>query len=173
MRNLLKVLAVAVLVALPLLSFGQKTLKFGHFNSQEIIQAMPERDSAQVKLQKYQKTLEDQLEVMQVEYNNKLQDYMKIKDSATDLIKKTKEEELGQYQQRIQQFQENAQTELRQKQEELMQPIADKIKKAINDLGKDNGFIYIFDLSSNTIQYHSSESQDVTAMLKAKLNIKK
>jgi len=117
MRNSLKVLVVTVLVALPLLSFGQKTLKFGHFNSQEIIQAMPERDSAQVKLQKYQKTLEDQLETMQVEYNNKLQDYLKIKDASTDLIKKTKEEELGQYQQRIQQFQENASTELRQKQE--------------------------------------------------------
>jgi len=54
-----------------------------------------------------------------------------------------------------------------------MQPIADKIKKAITDLGKENGFIYIFDLASNTIQYHSSDSQDVTAMLKAKLNIKK
>ena len=173
MRNYLKVLAVSVLMALPLMSFGQKAYKFGHFNSQEIIQAMPERDSAQVKLQKYQKTLEDQLEVMQVEYNNKLQKYLEEKEKLTDLIRKTREEELGQYQQRIQQYQENASTELRQKQEELMQPIADKIKKAINDLGKENGFLYIFDLSSNTIQYHSADSQDITPLLKAKLNIKK
>jgi outer membrane protein len=173
MRNFLKVLVITVLMALPTLSFGQKTLKFGHFNSQEIIQAMPERDSAQAKLQNLQKTLEDQLQTMQVEYNNKLQKYLEEKDKLTELIRKTREEELGQYQQRTQQFQENASTELRQKQEELMAPIADKIKKAITDIGKDNGFIYIFDLASNTIQYHSSDSQDVTAMLKTKLNIKK
>jgi len=173
MRNSLKVLVITVLIAFPSVSFAQKAYKFGHFNSQEVIQAMPERDSAQVKLQKHQKELENQLEVMQVEYNNKLQDYLKAKDGYTDLIKKTKEEELGQYQQRIQQFQENASQELRQKQEELMQPIAEKIKKAISELGKENGFIYIFDMASNAIQYFSADSQDVTSMLKAKLGIKK
>jgi outer membrane protein len=173
MRNYLKLLVITALIAFPSLSFAQKALKFGHFNSQEIIQGMPERDSAQVKLQKLQKTLEDQLEVMQVEYNNKLQEYLKQKDGYTELIRKTKEEELGQYQQRTQQFQENASQELRQKQEEFMQPIADKIKKAVNDLGKDNGFIYIFDLASNAIQYHSADSQDITPLLKTKLGIKK
>ena len=173
MRNFSKALIITIISVFPLLSFAQKAYKFGHFNSQEIIQAMPERDSAQVKLQKHQKALEDQLEVMQVEYNNKLQKYTEEKDKLTDLIRKDKEQELAQYQQRIQQFQENASQELRQKQEELMQPIAEKIKKAITEVGKDNGFTYIFDLATNTIQYFSSDSQDVTAILKTKLGIKK
>lgn len=173
MRNFKKVLIVLVLSIFPFLCFAQKALKFGHFNSQDIIQAMPERDSAQVKLQKHQKTLEDQLELMQVEYNNKLNKYLEEKDKLSELIRKDKEQELTQYQQRLQQFQENATMELRQKQEELMQPIADKIKKAITEVGKENGFIYIFDLATNTVQYYSTDSQDVTTLLKTKLGIKK
>jgi outer membrane protein len=173
MRNLVKVLVVVVLSTFPLLGFAQKAMKFGHFNSQDIIQAMPERDSAQAHLQKIQKTLEDQLEVMQVEYNNKLNKYVEEKDKLTPLILKDREQELTQYQQRMQQFQDNATQELRQKQEELMQPIAEKIKRAITEVGKENGFIYIFDLATNTVQYYSAESQDVTPLLKTKLNIKK
>ena len=73
MRNSFKVLIAALIIALPSLSFAQKALKFGHINSQEILQAMPERDSAEVKMQKYAKELQDTYEGIQVEFNAKYQ----------------------------------------------------------------------------------------------------
>lgn len=172
MKKCFKVLVATLLLAMPTMTFAQKAYKFGHINSQEVTKGMPDMDTVQVKYQQYYKELGDQLEAMQVEYNNKLQKYLDEKEKMTDLIKKTKEDELNQFQQRIQQFQENARTDLEQKNQELMQPVIDKIKKAINDVGKENGFTYIFDIAQNTVVYFSADSQDVTLLVKQKLGIK-
>jgi outer membrane protein len=43
-------------------------------------------------------------------------------------------------QRRIQEFQNNAQKQLQDKQVELFQPIYAKVDKAIKDVGKENGF---------------------------------
>jgi outer membrane protein len=175
MKNIVKAVIVSLVIALPSLCFGQKVYKFGHLNSSEIIQAMPERDSVQVKSQKYFKDLQDQYETMTVEYNNKLQKYVGEKDKLTDLIKKTREDELNTMQQRMQQFQESAQTEMQQKNQEFMQPIVEKVQKAINEVGKENGFLYIFDLSTQpkSVVYYSSDSQDVTDLVKQKVGATK
>ena len=66
---------------------GQKDYKFGHINSQELMAVMPERDSAQTVLEAFAKKLEDQLDIMQVEYNNKLQTYLADRDNLTELLK--------------------------------------------------------------------------------------
>lgn len=174
MRNTLKAIIVCLIVALPVSSFAQKTSKFGHINYQEVFQQLPDMDSAQLKSQKFIKELEGSLETMQVEYNNKLQKYTEEKDKLSNLVKKDREDELVQMQQRIEAFKENAQTEIRQKNDALMQPILEKINKAITEVGKDGGFVYIFDISANAtpIKYFSAESQDVTDLVKQKLNIK-
>ena len=90
------------------------------------------------------------------------------------MVKKTRMEEIQQYQDRLKQFSENAQQEIQKKQAELMQPISEKIKKAISDVGKENGFIYIFEMAAGTsILYNSAVSIDVTPLVKGKLGIKK
>ncbi|MDP4209017.1 MAG: OmpH family outer membrane protein [Bacteroidota bacterium] len=174
MRNTLKAIIVCLIVVLPVSSFAQKTSKFGHVNYQEVFQLLPDMDSAQLKSQKYIKDLEGSLETMQVEYNNKLQKYTEEKDKLSNLVKKDREDELVQMQQRIEAFKENAQSDIRQKNDALMQPILEKINKAITEVGKDGGYIYIFDISagSTPIRYFSAESQDVTDAVKQKLNIK-
>lgn len=174
MRNIFKAIIVSLIIAIvPTLCQAQKAYKFGHISSQDIAKGLPDMDSVQVKYNKFLKELEGNLESMQVEYNNKLQKYMEEKEKLSDLIKKTKEEELSQMQQRIQQFQESARPELEQKNQELMQPIVEKIKKAISEVGKENGFTYIFDINQNTVVYFSEDSQDVTALVKQKLGITK
>ena len=88
--------------------FAQLNLKIGHINSQELLQAMPENDSAQVKLEKATKEIQDQYKAMQVEYSDKYQDFISKRDSYSDLIKQTKSMELQSIEQRIQEFQQNA-----------------------------------------------------------------
>ncbi|HEX2934052.1 MAG TPA: OmpH family outer membrane protein [Bacteroidales bacterium] len=176
MRTTIRIVILALFVIFPTVGFAQqKALKFGHINKQEIIVLMPERDSAFVKLQKYGQDLNDQLEAMNVELNKKIEDVSKKeKEGAlSDLVKKTKYEEITQMQTRIQEFQQNASTEYNQKQAELLQPIVEKLDKAIGEIGKEGGFMYIFDISSNTIPYISADSQNITAQVKAKLGIKK
>lgn len=173
MRNSIKIAIATLFIALPFAGIAQKPLKFGHINKQEVIALMPERDSAVVKLQDFGKSLEDQLQAMQVELNKKVEELKTKEATLSDLVKRTKYEEISGIQTRIQEFQQNAQQEYQQKQVELLQPITEKLDKAITDIGKENGFIYIFDTSSNGIPYISSDSQDIAPLVKAKLGIKK
>ncbi len=152
-------------------SVRAQNLKFGHINSQELLQAMPENDSAQAQLQRFAQQLQDQMDELQVEYNKKLQDYQAQQGQLTDLIRKTKEQELIDMQKNIQTFQANAQQEMQKKQQELLQPIIDKANKAIKEVARENGFIYIFDVAGGVILYYSEKSVDILPMVKKKLGI--
>ncbi len=167
---------IAVLVVVILLSGSSvmaQTMKFGHINSDELIQAMPQFDSAQVSLEKFQKELVNALELMSVELNNKSDAYNKESKNLTDIVKQTKEQELVDMNRRIQEFQTNAQTQLQNKQVELFQPIYAKVDKAIKDVGKENGFLYVFDVAKGSLLYFDeTKSTNVLALAKAKLGLK-
>jgi outer membrane protein len=88
----------------------------------------------------------------------------------TDLIKQTKTEELQNMQTRLQTFQSSAQKDLQDKEQELLSPIIDKAKKAIQDVAKENKYTYIFDTGTGTILY-SEPSDDILPLVKKYLNI--
>lgn len=151
-----------------------QNIKFGHINSDELIQSLPEFDSANVKLEKFRKDLVNALELMSVELNNKSDTYNKESKNYTDIVKQTKEQELVDMNKRIQDFQNNAQQQLQQKQSELFQPIMAKVDKAIKDVGKENGFVYIFSTGqgSSLLFFDSTKSVDIMPLAKAKLGLK-
>lgn len=170
MKNLLKYLFLLVFVSVSGFVFAQKAPKFGHINTSDLIQSMPDRDSAQKKLEVFAKDLDANMESMQVELNRKYEAYLKERDNLAALVRQTREGELQDFQQRIQAYQESAQQEIQRKQSELMQPIIAKAKKAIEDYGKENGFTMIFETSA--LQYMATDVPDVTPMVKSKLGIK-
>ena len=168
-----KIVFLFVSVVLSTTIFSQTTLKIGHINSQELLQAMPESDSAQAKLDKAVKELQSQLEAMQVEFNSKYQDYVSKKDTYSDLIKQTKEADLQQMNQRIQQFQTNAEQDVSKQRTEIFKPVLDKANKAIAEIAKENGFTYILDISAGAVIYHSDNSTNILPLVKQKLGLKK
>jgi outer membrane protein len=134
---------------------------------------MPEYDSATVKLEKFRKELVNALELMQVEWNNKSDTYQKESKTLSDIVKQTKEQELMDIQKRIQDFQANAQTQLQNKQTEVFQPIYTKVDKAIKDIGKENGFLYVFDVAKGALLYFDeTKSTNVMPLVKTKLGLK-
>jgi len=150
-----------------------QNLKFGHINRTELIQAMPEFDSARVKLEKLNTELQNTAELLQVELNNKYETYLKESKNLTDLVKQTKEQELQDAQKRLTDFQTNAQTQMQEMQVKLFTPVTEKADKAIKDVGKENGYIYIFDLSQNQIIYFDeAKSTNVMQLVKNKLGLK-
>ena len=150
-----------------------QNLKFGHINRNELIQAMPEFDSAKVKLEKLNTELQNTAELLQVELNNKYETYLKESKNLTDLVKQTKEQELQDAQKRLTDFQTNAQTQMQEMQVKLFTPVTEKADKAIKDVGKENGYIYIFDLSQNQIIYFDeAKSTNVMQLVKNKLGLK-
>lgn len=154
-------------------SVSAQNLKFGHINSQELLSAMPERDSAEAKLKKYAKDLQDQIETLQVEYNKKYQDYLQKKATFTDAIREMKEKELTDLGQRAQEFEQTAQQDYQRQQGELMKPVMEKADAAIKKVAKANGFTYIFDLGAGGVIYFSDQSIDILPMVKKELGIVK
>ena len=170
MKNLLKLL-VLTLFLFSGTAVNAQNFKFGHINSQELLSIMPEKDSAEAIIQKYAMDLEGELEIMNVEYRNKLNDYLEKQDNLTPLVKQTKEQELNEFSSRIQDFTNNAQQELQKQEAQLIQPIIMKAEKAIKDVAKENGFTYIFDLSRGAVIYFSEQSIDILPLVKKKLGL--
>lgn len=171
MKSVLKISVLAMLLFFAGFAKAQ-TLKFGHIDMNALIQLMPERAAAEKQFTAYQKQLEDDLGVMQKDFQTKYLDYATKKDSLSDNLKKMKEDELNSMNERIQTYQQNAGQQLQQKQTELLKPVFDKAEKAIKDVGAEKGLIYVFDISSRVILYNSNESLDIMPLVKAKLGIK-
>lgn len=150
-----------------------QTLKFGHINTEDLIKIMPEYDTAMNRLQKLQKELINYLEVMQVELNNKIDKYNKEAKSLSDLVRQAKEQEIAEMNRKIQDFQLQAQNQLQEEQANLTKPIFDKVDKAIRDVGREGGFLYIFDVANRQLLYFDeTKSINVLQQVKAKLGIK-
>lgn len=173
MKKFISIAVLMIVVALAGKSAMAQNFKFGHINSDELIQLMPEYDSATVKLEKFRKELINALELMSVEFNNKNDAYQKDMKNLSDIVKQTKEQELVDMQKRIQDFQNNAQTQLQNKQSEVFQPIYAKVDKAIKDVGKENGFLYVFDIAKGALLYYDeTKSTNVLSLVKTKLGLK-
>lgn len=165
---------IVLLVAL--LAFGgstmaQKNIKLGHINSNELMEIMPGRDTAMNLLQKEVDDIKAEMEAMQKEYETKVNDYLAKKDQLSELIRKAKESDIQEMQSRMEKYQENAQTLLQERQEQLLKPIVDRAKAAIEEVGKENGYTYIFDSGLGTLLY-SQDSDDIMPLVKKKLGLK-
>ena len=146
-------------------------LKFGHIEVQKLVAELPAKISADKALQSEAKKLEDQLKTMQSDLEKKYNEYLTQRDSLPDLIRATKEKEIQDYDQRMQQYSQMAQQSLAKKEQELLQPIIEKVQKAIDAVGEEQGLIYIFDISSQVVLYHSTKSIDCAPFVRAKLGM--
>jgi outer membrane protein len=143
MKRTFQVLVLAVLCLLGTDTFAQK-IKLGHFNSNELMQKMPEAKQAETQLQEYVADLQAEMELMNQEYNRLMQEYEAKKDQLTDLLKANKENEIKSVVERMQNFQRQSDVSVQEKQMELMNAIVEKIKAAVAEVASENGYTYIF-----------------------------
>ena len=144
--------------------------KFGYLNSNELLAMMPESIEMQEELQTYAKGLESQLSAMQAEYEKKVVEYQQNETSYTDVIKEDKIREIESIQQRVVEFQKNAQQSLSEKEAELFSPIRDKAMMAIDNVAKEGNYTFIFDSGSGSFLY-AAESENVLSLVKSKLGL--
>ena len=161
------ILAVAIIS----MAFVLHAQKFGHVTSELLLQAMPEYDSAQVELQELQQYYELEIERIQVEINKKIEEFNQGEATMSDLIKEAKASEIQELQMRLQNYSQTAQQDLQQQQMLVMQPVMEKARGAIEEVAKEHGLIYVFDISAGNPVYTSEESLDMVPLVKAKLGL--
>lgn len=175
MKAVTRLSIIILLCSISIFSFSQGKAKFGHIDTQVLLESMPEREKAVNELQKYASELEETLTAMQKEFELKYTEYLAKSDSLSAFLKKNKEEELQLMNQRIEEFKIQANQDVQQKEAELVEPIFKKAKTAIQDVAKEQGLIYVFDIAEGgggtIVLYHSEESTDILPLVKKKLAI--
>lgn len=169
MKKLFIILFV-LLAGMATTSFAQAP-KFGHIDIQQLIQVMPERTTAVNELEKTAKELEDMLGTMQTELQTMYKDFQDKQETMSDLVKQAKYEDINAKQQRIETFRTQSEQQLQQKQQELMKPIIAKADSCIEVVAKEQGLLYVFDISSRVVLYKSNQSVDCFPLVKKKMGI--
>jgi outer membrane protein len=161
---------LAVLVAAPMCLSAQ-TLKFGAVNPMEIFNVMPEVTTANNTLKGVQEKYAAQAKPLEYELQKKLNEYEELaKNKASEAQLEAKQKEFEDLKTRYDNFMQTAQKDMQQQQETLLAPIQQKLMNAIQAVGAEGGYAGILD--SATLLYRGNNIEDVSAKVKAKLNIK-
>ena len=163
----MKKLIVMLALALPMLASAQK---YGHINTQELFAQMPELTQVKAQMDTLQSMYENQLAAMQEEFNKKVQDFQQGQATMTDGVREFRQQELAELEQRIQTFYQTAQQDIERKRQEYLAPLQEKLSKAIQAVGEEKGFTYIFD--TTFMLYIAPDATDISGDVKAKLGIK-
>ena len=105
--------AVFVIVAITF-SSAMSAQKIAHLSLDSLVSLMPETKTAKEVAQNYLKSLESEVAKMSDEFQKKYTDYMAAGEGMSDLVRKTKEEELTQMQRRIEDFRGQAQQDTKE-----------------------------------------------------------
>ncbi len=170
MKKVFGILLFAALFLTAQDGFAQ-SFKTGHINRDDIIMAMPDYDTAMKSYNAFGQELTNALELMQVELNNKYDQFTKEEKNLTDLVKANRAQEITDMQTRLSNFQQQAQVQLQEKQAELLNPIIEKANNAINAVAKEGGYIYIYDVRT-LVYVDTVKSTDIGPLVKTKLGIK-
>lgn len=161
-----KVLVMLMMLA-PMAAFAQK---FGHLDSQALIQSLPEAIKVQSELEAQGKIFENELKAMQDELQRKAEDYDKNKSTMNATKQAETEQQLQDLYTKIQQAAQDNQQAFNKMQQEKLGPILDKVRKAIEDVAKAGNYVYIMEQAAGQPLYvNTALSEDVTAKVKALL----
>lgn len=164
---MIKKLLLAVMVALPSMAFAQK---FGVINTETLMQNLPEMKEVQTQFEAASKKYEDEFQNLQGEFQKKYTEFQNMEETTPQTIKDRRIQELQELDQKIQQFRQTASQDLQRQQEQLLAPIQQKVRTAIQSVGAEGSFTMIFE---NMIPlYVGSDVIDVTPLVKTKLGVK-
>lgn len=152
-----------------------QTLKVGYTNVDYVLNNLPDAKDIENKLKtekaQYDKLLQDKI----ADFQKKYDDYQKNAQSMSAVIRADREKELQNGQQSIQEFQQNSESALAQKQQQLLAPVLDKIDKAIKDVAKEAGYTYVFNTDagqgSTPILLVAPDSDNISDLVFKKLGV--
>lgn len=139
-------------------------------NFNELVMLMPEMDQAREVIAASQKEAEETYSAMVEEYQSKANQYQQKQATWTAAIRESKERELYDMQNRIQEFQNNISQELQQQQQKLMAPINEKAQKTVAELAKNKGVTILMDYTQ-ALYFDETKVLDLTADARKALSI--
>jgi outer membrane protein len=160
--------AVAVCAVLTLCAFTQPAVaqqKIGYVNSEKVLAELPEAKTAQASLETVVKGWQEELDKMSKALQGKYDDYQKQQSMMNDATKQTKQKELVDEEQKINQYKQEKfgqQGELAVQREKVMKPIQEKVFKAIEKVAKEQKLSFVLDKATDVPVLYADPAYDYT-----------
>lgn len=161
----IKTLLIATLFILGASQTINAQAKTAHVDVTEIMSKMPAMLDAQKQLEKISTTYDADYKKMAEEFKAKLAKYDAEAATVSEAMNGERQKEVTDMQKRIQEFGQNAQKEVQQKQEDITKPIYEKVRASIQKVGKAKGFQYVLDGSTLLL----ADGPDITIDVKKDL----
>lgn len=148
-------------------------MKVGFADVEYIFSQMPESKTIESELQALQTQLKKQIDAKIADFQKKLAEYQQFGANVPEAVRQNTERELRQMQENIEKLQQDAQNEMQRKQTQLMDPVYQKVGKAIEDVAKENGFSLILNnqISGLDVILYGDEKLDVSDLVLKKLGV--
>ena len=144
------------IVVLAFLSVLVSEFKIGYLNADKILTELDEVRQVQIQLEKEQRKIESDYMNLEMELDSLFRSYEQQKMLMSEERRKKLEKTLTDKQAEIQRFQAEKvgpQGEIYKIHDQLMAPVYAKIDEAIQKVGKQEGYDYIFNVVSGGIVY--------------------
>lgn len=144
--------------------------KIGHVNLERVIANMPETRGLQKEIAKITKTYKDDIDAMKKKLDDKIKKYTAEQKSQTQDTNAARAQEVQNDDARIRQAEQAAYQDLQKRQQDKLIPILQKAEKALKEVAKAKGLLYILDASAGK-GVLIAEGTDVYEDMKTKLGL--
>ncbi len=141
--------AILSLLILPAVAAAQgAAVKFAYVDTRELLDKAPGRTDADAQWKKEAQTMQDQVTRMQDSLQGMISAYQKAEAGLSPAARETRQKSIGDKEQEFQTRTQALDLQAQQRQAQLLQPIIDQIKVALEDVRKEDGLTMIFDVGS-------------------------
>ena len=148
---------------------AQTSDKIAYINSIELLEVIPGKVAASRSISDLNQKYKDELAVMQNDYNNKYTDFLANQNKLAESIKLRRMQELYELEQNINRFMKVAQEDVESQEAQLIAPLKERLKEAVNQVGIEQGFTCIYDMANPAIAFITPNAIDANPMVRAKL----
>lgn len=158
---MVRIACVALATILASAVAGAQNFKIGVVSTDVIIKELPEAIKASKTMEELGLKYRDTLQMMQKEFETRVENYRKQEAMMTAEGKRKEEESLAGLRQRYMMYNEEKNTEIKKMSEEFMQPIRQKVSDAIAAVAKEEKLNMVLEKSLGVVLY-SEDKADVT-----------
>ena len=171
--NRIKLISLSVLLFMinATVSAQISQVTVAYVNTTDLLNAFPAKEAATQKLLALSENYKKELELMQNEYNKKYSDYITYQGSLAENIKLRRMQELTELGNKMQQFMQLAQKDIEMQEKIMLEPLKKQISDAIRQVGIEQNYTVIYDLSNPGIAFVNPVAVDANPLVRAKLRI--
>lgn len=159
-------------------SQAQDELRIGYVDPQIIMRSMPEMAAIERRLQNFVDRKRQEFAEKEADFRRAVEEYQQKMDVISDEARRREEERLAEINFELQEFQQNFQIEIQERQMELLEPLLLKIQGAIDEVARERNFTFVLNTMTNNGDFiilyasdYARQNYDITDEVMQRLDL--